>query len=63
MRKGIAICSLLLLAPLAFGAQHGRAAITGSAHSNAPPKAWQVRRIETKGRVAPQMSAKARRKA
>jgi hypothetical protein len=36
MRKGLAICTLLLLAPLAFGAQHGRAATTGSEHSNAP---------------------------
>ena len=37
MRKGLAICSLLLLAPLAFGAQHGKPAVNpGSAHSNAP---------------------------
>ena len=37
MRKGLAICSLLLLAPLAFGAQHGKPAVNpGSAHNNAP---------------------------
>jgi hypothetical protein len=36
MRKSIAICSLLLLAPLAFGAQHGKPAVNpGGAHSNA----------------------------
>jgi hypothetical protein len=37
MRKSLAICSLLLLAPLAFGAQHGKPAVNpGGAHSNAP---------------------------
>ena len=40
MRKVLVICSLLLTAVLAFGAQgrgHGKAAATtGTAHSNAP---------------------------
>src|SRR5207249_526545 len=49
MRKGIAICSLLLLAPLAFGAQHGRAATTGTAHSNAPSKASAASSDRDKG--------------
>jgi len=39
MKKASAICTLGLLAPLAFGGQHGRAATTGSTHSNAPAKA------------------------
>jgi len=39
MKKAFVICSLLLLAPLAFSAQHGRAASTGSTHSNAPARA------------------------
>jgi hypothetical protein len=54
MRKEIAICSLLLLAPLAFGAHHGRAATTGSAHSNAPAKASAASsdRDKGKGRAA-----------
>ena len=39
LRKGLAICTFLLLAPLAFGAQHGRSVTTESTHSNAPAKA------------------------
>jgi len=54
MRKSFAICSLLLLAPLAFGAQHGRATTTGSAHSNAPARATSASsdRDTGKGRAA-----------
>jgi hypothetical protein len=50
MRKSLAICSLLLLAPLAFGAQHGHAATTGSAHSNAPAKAAAASSDRDKGK-------------
>jgi len=50
MRKSLAICSLLLLAPLAFGAQHGRAATTGSAHSNAPARATSASSDRDKGK-------------
>jgi hypothetical protein len=50
MKKSLAICSLLLLAPLAFGAQHGHAATTGSAHSNAPAKANSASSDRDKGK-------------
>ena len=49
MKNSLAICSLLLLAPLAFGAQHGRAATTGAAHSNAPARATSVSSDRDKG--------------
>ena len=51
MRKELAICSLLLLAPLAFGAQHGRAAATGSTHSNAPARATSASSDRDKGKA------------
>ena len=51
MRKSLAICSLLLLAPLAFGAQHGHAATTGSAHSNAPAAAHSASSDRDKGKA------------
>ena len=50
MRKSLAICGLLLLAPLAFGAQHGHAATTGSAHSNAPARATSASSDRDKGK-------------
>ena len=50
MRKLLAICSLLVLAPLAFGAQHGHAATTGSAHSNAPAAAHSASSDRDKGK-------------
>ena len=50
MRKGLAICSLLLLVPLAFGAQHGRAAATGNTHSNAPARATTASSGRDKGK-------------
>ena len=46
MRKSLAICSLLLLAPLAFGAQ-----TKGSAHSNAPAKAHSASSDRDKGKA------------
>jgi hypothetical protein len=51
MRKSLAICSLLLLAPLAFGEQHGHAATKGSAHSNAPAKAHSASSDRDKGKA------------
>ena len=50
MRKSLAVCGLLLLAPLAFGAQHGRAASTGSDHSNAPARATSASSDRDKGK-------------
>jgi hypothetical protein len=50
MRKELAICSLLLLAPLAFGAQHGRSATTGSAHNDAPASAHTASSDRDKGK-------------
>jgi hypothetical protein len=50
MKRASAICSLLLVAPLAFGAQHGRAATTGSTHSNAPARATSASSDRDKGK-------------
>jgi len=47
MRKSLALCSFLLLAPLAFGGQHGRAAST---HSNAPARAHAASTDRDKGK-------------
>ena len=51
MRKSLAICSLALVAPLAFGAQNSHAATTGSAHSNAPAAAHSVSSDRDKGKA------------
>ena len=51
MRKSLAICSLLLVAPLAFGAQNSHAATTGSAHSNAPAAAHSASSDRDKGKA------------
>ena len=49
MRRELAICSLLL-APLAFGAQHSKPAVNpGSAHSNAPAATPAVSSDRDKG--------------
>jgi hypothetical protein len=54
MKKSLAICTVLLLTPLAFGAQHGRATTTGSTRSNAPARATAASsdRDEGKDRAA-----------
>jgi hypothetical protein len=51
MKKGLVICSFLLLAPLAFGIQHGRAATNGSTHSNAPARATAASSDRDKGKA------------
>jgi hypothetical protein len=50
MRKPLAVAIFLLLAPLAFGAQHGRATTTGSAHSNAPARSTSASSDRDKGK-------------
>jgi hypothetical protein len=51
MRKSLAIYSLLLLAPLTFGAQHGKPAVNpGGAHSNAPANAPAASSDRDKGK-------------
>ncbi len=62
MRKSHAICSLLLLAPLAFGAQRGRSATTGSAHSNAPARATAASSDRDKGKDRAQDVGKGKKK-
>ena len=62
MRKSIVICSLLLLAPLAFGAEHGHTAAKGSAHSNAPAKAHSASSDRDKGKARAADAGKGKKK-
>ena len=62
MRKSLVICSLLLLAPLAFGAEHGHAATKGSAHSNAPAKATSASSDRDKGKARAADEGKGKKK-
>ena len=51
MGKSLVICSLLVLAPLAFGAERGHTATNGSAHSNAPAAAHSAASDRDKGKA------------
>jgi Ni/Co efflux regulator RcnB len=62
MRKSLAICSLLLLAPLAFGTEHSHAATKGGAHSNAPAKAHSASSDRDKGKARAADAGKGKKK-